>query len=197
MFLLSFAHAETPVRLLHQYLGKIQSFQAHFHETVVNERGDLLRETEGQLAWQRPGKFRWHTQTPTQQLIVADSQNLWIYDIDLAQLTIKAQKAALRGAPAFFLSADMQTLDREFDVRLLQNNPNEKIFQLQPTAKKNNSFSSMIWVFNREGLVAIELADQLGQTTTIRLDHTKTNPVLSAQIFRLTYPDNVDVIDQR
>jgi outer membrane lipoprotein carrier protein len=52
---------------LNQFVDKVQTFEAHFEQTVIDTEGNILEEAEGQFQLQRPGKFRWDYQTPYPQ----------------------------------------------------------------------------------------------------------------------------------
>ena len=72
----------------------------------------------GQLLVQRPGRFRWDYQLAragagsrrrrtSGQLLVADGKNLWFYDRELAQVSVKPVAAALSATPIMLLSGSV------------------------------------------------------------------------------------------
>ena len=68
-----------------------------------------MQTRDRQFVILRPGRFRWEL-TPagaaSPQLMVADGKNLWFYDRDLEQVSVKAAAAALTATPASLLSGD-------------------------------------------------------------------------------------------
>ena len=54
------------------------------------------------MALERPGRFRWQTKEPMEQLVVADGQKMWVYDVDLEQVTVKKQEKGLGGQRLYF-----------------------------------------------------------------------------------------------
>jgi outer membrane lipoprotein carrier protein len=172
----------------------MKTVHANFSQTMVNDRSEVLQENTGDFYWQRPGKFNWHTKAPNEQWIIADGKKTWIYDVDLAQVTERLQNKTMGNTPALLLTGDSEKIVRQFKINLLRDNEDEKIFQLIPKANKNDSMSSMILIFNDKILTAIELADKLGQTTTIRLMDAKVNQPLAARLFQFSVPKNVDVV---
>ena len=91
---------------LDQFLENLQSLRASFTQTVVDAKGQELEKGEGSLLVRRPGRFRWEY-TPEgagPQLLVADGTNLWFYDRDLQQATVKPAAAALTTTPVILLS---------------------------------------------------------------------------------------------
>ncbi|HEY7378506.1 MAG TPA: outer membrane lipoprotein chaperone LolA, partial [Steroidobacteraceae bacterium] len=83
------AHSTEAGAWLQGYLSGFASFQADFHQRSSNAAGDRTLESAGTLYPQKPGRFRWDYREPTQQLIVSDGAKIWLYDVDLEQVTVK------------------------------------------------------------------------------------------------------------
>lgn len=77
------------------------------------------QKTTGKMALLRPGKFRWETQQPTQQLIIANGRYAWVYDVDLEQVTKQKINTQQPGSPAELLSGSSDTLRRAFSIKRL------------------------------------------------------------------------------
>src|SRR6478609_7578044 len=81
------------------YLQGLKSWSAAFTQTVVDARGKQVNTGRGRLLVVRPGRFRWESAPQgageAAQLLVADGRNLWFYDRDLDQVTVKPQAEAL------------------------------------------------------------------------------------------------------
>jgi len=45
----------------------------------------VIRQTQGQFVFQRPGRFIWDTQKPYEQKLIADGKQLILWDKDLTQ----------------------------------------------------------------------------------------------------------------
>ncbi|WP_438971276.1 outer membrane lipoprotein chaperone LolA, partial [Methylophaga sp.] len=101
-------HAQnTGAQKLNQFVDKVDTFQAEFEQTVIDPEGKIMEQAQGQFLLARPGKFRWDYETPYPQKIVADGKNIWFYDIDLEQITVKSQQEALAETPATLLSGEL------------------------------------------------------------------------------------------
>ncbi|MBL8252167.1 MAG: outer membrane lipoprotein chaperone LolA, partial [Candidatus Competibacter sp.] len=72
-----------------RYFQDLQSLRADFVQRVYDERSRVVQSSSGRMLMQKPGKFRWNYQTPAEQIIVADGDRLWAYDVDLAQVTVR------------------------------------------------------------------------------------------------------------
>ena len=93
--------APSPVQ---RYFQDLQSLRADFIQRVFDERSRVVQSASGQMLMQKPGKFRWNYRTPAEQIIVADGDRLWAYDIDLAQVTVRKLDQALGSTPLALLS---------------------------------------------------------------------------------------------
>ena len=101
--------AATP---LDAYLDNLKTLRASFLQTLADAHGHEIDRATGTLIVSRPGKFSWeiHPQNATGasngagQLMVCDGTNLWFYDRDLQQVTVKPVDAALTATPAMLLS---------------------------------------------------------------------------------------------
>ncbi len=128
------------------------------------------------------------------QLLVVDGKKIWLYDVDLEQVTVKPQKDAMGAAAGLFLDGSKQQLANDFAVTQNQEGALD-IFELQATAK-NANIQKMILRFDGKTLQSMDLYDQLGQVTAVTFKHIETNPTLSAKLFRFSPPAGVDVVEQ-
>lgn len=174
-------------------LNAIQSMSATFNQ-VVKAGNRELSNSYGDMALYRPGRFRWETKSPLEQLIVADSRRLWVYDVDLEQVTVKKQEKGIGGTPALFLSGYGDTVARDFNVTKVTKGKEEQ-FDMRAKSSKEN-YQEVKLTFHGEVLTKIEFFDQLGQHTTVRLHKVQTNPKLATNLFKFTPPKGVDVVQQ-
>jgi outer membrane lipoprotein carrier protein len=185
--------ADTAGEQLARLLDSIHSLQAHFVQTVQDANGNRLQETSGQMILERPGKFRWQVQSPAKQLLIADGDKIWFYDIDLAQVTVQKQQASSKDSPAMLLSSSMQSLAQDFSITQLPSPVTGKIFQLTPKIK-SDLFQSIVLSFVKEQLFSMKMVDNFGQTTIIDFNQVKTNSTLNPALFRFSPPKGVDVV---
>lgn len=184
--------AVQPEVFVQQKLRQIHSMTANFNQ-IVKAGSREIANSSGTMALLRPGRFRWETKEPMAQIIVADSQKVWIYDVELEQVTIKNQEKEAAGTPGLFLSG-ADTVARDFIVKLEDKN-NQQLFDLQAKSPKEN-YQRVKLLFTNKGLTQIDFYDQLGQHTVVKLNKIKQNPNLNKAIFQFTPPKGVDVIQQ-
>ena len=185
--------SQTSGELLQTKLNAIRSMTADFKQVVKAKQREVSRSS-GTMALERPGRFRWQTKQPMEQLVVADGKKMWVYDVDLEQVTVKKQEKGLGGTAALFLSGYDDTVTRDLDVT--QKNEGKTItFDLKSKSAKAN-FQRIKLVFTADNLTGLELHDQLGQTTTVKLNQIKSNPKLTAKLFQFKPPKGVDIVKQ-
>lgn len=179
--------------LLQEKLNAIKSMTAQFNQVVKAKKREVSRSS-GTMALQRPGKFRWETKDPMEQLVVADGKKMWVYDVDLEQVTVKKQAKGLGGTAALFLSGYDDTVTRDFNVSQ-QTSGKTMTFDLKSKSSKEN-FQQIKLMFTQDNLTGLELHDQLGQVTTVKLVQIKLNPQLPAKLFQFKPPKGTDVVQQ-
>lgn len=179
--------------ILQAKLNAIRTMSATFSQ-VVTAKKRQISSSKGTMALARPGKFRWDTKTPMPQLIVADGNKLWVYDVDLEQVTVKKQEKGVGGTAALFLSGYDDIVARDFEVTQMKKGEKD-YFDLHAKSTKAN-FQQLKLIFVGEILSGMELYDQLGQRTDIKLTNIKNNPQLAENLFRFKTPKGVDVVEQ-
>ncbi|MBI2786721.1 MAG: outer membrane lipoprotein chaperone LolA [Legionella longbeachae] len=184
---------QTPGELLQSKLNSMRSMTASFKQ-AVKAKQHVVSRSSGTMALQRPGRFRWQTTEPMAQLMIADGQNIWVYDKDLEQVTVKKQQKGLGGTAALFLSGYDNTVTRDFNVTQ-STVGNELVFDLKSKSPKAN-FQRIKLMFRQDNLTGLVLYDQLGQVTTVKLSQIKLNPKLTAGLFQFKKPKGVDVVQQ-
>lgn len=190
---LSFAEQQSSeiATKLDQLLQKTSTFQASFTQTTISENNSIVQKSSGTVQFQRPGKFRWETLKPTHQVIVTNNQWLWIYDIDLKQVT-KRQVNRDMLTPARVLSSDSTALLKRFKVEMGQSAGRVKFILLAKSKKAN--FKEVIIFFVNDTLTGLSVINQIGQTNNFHFSDVKTNQPLNASLFDFTPPAGVDVL---
>jgi outer membrane lipoprotein carrier protein len=192
LFLASAATAQTP---LDNYLDHLKTLRVEFTQTVYDSKGAQVQFAEGSLVIVRPGRFRWEL-TPhgseSPQLMVADGKNLWFYDRDLEQVSVKPATAALTATPAGLLSG-------EGNIR--------ELFTVKPDGRKNGfdwvlvvpkqadaDFREARLGFNGARLWRMVLKDKLGQSVHLDFQDSERNPPVAEAEVKFTPPAGADVI---
>lgn len=178
-------------------LNNINSLKAGFSQTVIDELGSLVDESKGVFELERPQKFRWLVRDPYEQDIVADGINLWQFDRDIEQINVAAMSETFANSPAALLSKTQSELEKDYQVTSLQGEQaGTTIFKLVPIDQEA-LFELMVMEFHADELFAIQVKDNLGQTTLVELSEAEFNLDFSDDYFKFIVPEGIDVIDSR
>ena len=180
------------VETLKAFLQQTASGKAHFAQIIVDKNLKQLQQATGTMQFARPGKFRWEYDKPYEQTIVGDGSKLWIYDKDLNQVTVRKLDKALGGSPAALLAGSNE-IDKIYDLTNLGSQEGLDWLEAVPKSKEN-AFERIRLGFKQSNLEAMELRDQFGQVTVIKLSLVERNPRISPDTFRFSPPKGADVI---
>jgi len=179
---------------LKNILAKTNTMQASFEQFIINKNYKNQSHTIGKIVLSRPNQFRWEVTSPNQQLIIATSKQILIYDIDLEQITKNKVNLNQPDNPAMLLSGSLNTLDEMFEVTKINLPGAGNWFQLKPK-KTNNSYQWIKLHFVNDEIIAMYVMDNLGQQIEINFENIITNAKVPSSTFTLKIPKNVDVIE--
>ena len=188
------AHAaEDSVARVDAYLAKVKTLSAKFVQVVRNRDGQITGRATGTLTLARPDRFRWDYQQPYQQVIVADGKRLWLYDADLDQVTVRPLAAGLGSTPAMLLSGSA-AVSGSFTSGPVERDGDWTWYRLVPKAG-GSDFETVSLGFDAKGrLVAMQLADKLGQRTELVFSDLELNGAVDGSRFEFKPPKGADVI---
>lgn len=190
------------LKSLESFMKNVQAGKAEFTQSVTGpaKAGQEARTkvSSGNFEFQRPGKFKFNYTKPFEQVIVADGKTLWLYDVDLNQVTQRAQAQALGSTPAAILTSatDLKTLQADFG---LSNQPssNGLDWVLASPKVKGGQLKEVRIGFTPEGqLAALDIEDSFGQRSLMQFKGLQTQASLPAATFHFTAPKGADVIKQ-
>ena len=177
---------------LEAFLSDVHSFTAEFRQELWTADQRLLQTETGTLSLSRPNHFRWTYREPTELTVVADGTQLWIYDVELAQVTVAPLDTTVESSPAMLLSGDRDVRDG-FDVVQTYTLDGLDWVKLAPKTS-GADFTSVLIGFSGNAPQRLELVDGLNQVTRIDFDDLSVNPQIDDGVFRFEPPPGVDVI---
>lgn len=184
---------------LQKMLQPLDSLQGKFSQKQFDSDGELLQQSEGDFALQRPGKFLWNTALPFEQQLISNGQRLWLYDPDLEQVSIQTVDTNLQQTPALILSGDSEQLKANFQIIEHKANADQKAggqereFLLLPR-QAEPVFERLILVFNDGVLSALNVHDSLGQLTQFEFLKVSANKKMNEALFEFEIPAGTEVI---
>lgn len=181
---------------LSQLFATMESIRADFDQQISDESGAKLQQASGTLVVKRPRQFYWRTQQPYEHLIVASGDVLWIYDVDLEQVSKQPFTDDLDRAPALILSGEADKLAQQYRIAMsesLTDQIKNLVFTLTPLAS-DGVFRELQLIFTDEKLVSMKLVDNFQQQTLIRFSGVTYNIDVAPDQFEFTPPAGIDVI---
>lgn len=193
----SIAHAQSSIddlgrTLVNDFLTKVITFESRFDQTLQDADGTIIESTSGTLEIERPKRFRWSYAEPYEQWLVADGVNIWSYDLDLEQVTVKPQVEALANTPALLLGGSENAL-AQFDFGDTTIEEFTTWVRLEPK-NKDSGFNGVVLGFMEGQLRRMVFFDNLEQTTLIALHDVRVNEPIDSERFEFVVPVGVDLV---
>ncbi len=185
--------SESAAAELSDLLAGYKSFEASFIQIVVNGNNQRVQETRGELKAKRPGLFYWETSTPLPQFIVSDGKTVEVYDPDLEQVTVHNLDERVATTPALLLSGEVGNLKDNYEVSGKALAGDTREYTLTPL-DEDSLFVSLKLKFSDGTLQEMRMRDSLSQLSVLSFHNIQVNGNVSDSVFRLDYPDTVDVI---
>jgi len=183
---------EKGAQLVATFVEDIATLQGRFEQSLVDAKGEVLERTSGTLQIQRPGQFRWRYTEPYEQVLLADGLNIWSYDVDLAQVTVKGQHEALANTPALLLGGSEDAM-QQFNNDGSYVEAGTTWVQLSPK-NTDSGFLRVELGFKQDRLYRMVFFDNLEQTTLVALHDVAIDVPFEADEFVFVVPDDVDVV---
>lgn len=195
---------------LEEFLKSTRSGKAEFSQVVTSppktdgseKASAKVKTSSGTFEFLRPNRFKFQYKKPFEQTIVADGTTLWLYDLDLNQVTARKQGQALGSTPAALIATapNLKALEADFNLQdaaeanglqWVLATPKAKDGQLQSirVGLKTNADKSVT-------LAALEILDSFGQRSVLSFSKVELNPMLSLEGFNFKPPVGADVIRQ-
>ena len=178
--------------LVDEFITNVSTFSGDFEQVLIDPKGEILERSSGRLEINRPGQFRWAYVEPYEQWLVADGLNIWSYDVDLAQVTVKPQAEALANTPALLLGGSDAALD-EFVFDGSYEKDGMTWVRMRPVTS-DSGFYNLELAFTDRTLTQMKFFDNLDQTTVVLLENVTVNAEIDPAQFRFEVPPGVDVV---
>ena len=178
------------------FVASTKSARGDFTQQQLGKQknGKAAPVSSGTFVFARPGKFIWTYQKPYEQLLQADGDQLYIYDKDLNQVTVRKLGNALGSSPAAILFGSNK-LEENFTLSEAGTRDGLEWLSAVPKAK-DTSFEGISIGFKGGVPQAMELKDTFGQTSLLKFTNFQSNPALNDQQFKFTVPAGADVVKQ-
>ena len=174
------------------YFADLQTLEAEFHQQVEDPQQGLFQEASGQVWIARPGRFRWNYTEPYEQELVSDGRNVWTYDQDLEQVTVKPAAEVLTDTPAMLLSGG-EPITAVFSIEAVAGEGQLDWYRLRPLVA-DGAVEEIHLGFDDDDLRAMQVTDQFGNRTLLQFQQVRRNGDMDPARFRFTPPSGADLI---
>lgn len=162
-----------------------------FSQTIAGDK--KTRKSSGTFRILRPGYFKWVYETPYSQIIVGNKSGVYLYDVDLSQVTRRSFGEAVGGNPSAIL-ADKDALKKHYD---LQDGADEDglSWALAKPKDKDAEFRDVRLGFEKGKIKRMRLVDEYGNRIEVDFSDLDFDSPLKPKDFDFEIPKGVDVFD--
>lgn len=176
------------------FYEQTKSIRANFHQVVTDKQGRKVQEVDGEMQLLRPDKFRWDYHKPYEQQIISDGEQVWLYDTELAQVTVRPLSKSIGSSPAALLAGGAE-IDKTFKLVNAFRKDNLEWVSANPRDKESG-FEKILMGFKNNKIQEMSLIDSFGHTTKIVFSQVEVNPALEQSSFLFKTPKGVDVVGE-
>ena len=202
---LSFSAQASGLESLESFVKTVKSGRASFVQTATSPakagQAARVKTSSGTFEFIRPNRFRFLYQKPFEQSIVADGQTVWLFDVDLNQVTARKQAQVMGSTPIALIASapDVRALQAEFLIAEIPSSDksNEGLQWVVATPRsKDNALRSVRIGFKGNALAVLEMEDSFGQQSVLRFSGFEVNAGVDSALFAFKPPAGADVIRQ-
>ena len=180
-------------RMLSDFGREVLSARGKFVQEVIDQDGKSEGSSHGEFRFVRPERFAWIIHKPYPQIIMFDGNELWLYDPDLSQVTVKKIGDTAPTSPASILFGQAD-LKKAFEIEDLDKEDGLLWAGALPK-KEDVSFSHIRVGFDETGrLRQMRLFDHFGRMTKLTFSDMELNVSIEDKEFVLDLPKGVDVL---
>jgi outer membrane lipoprotein carrier protein len=186
---------------LEAFVKTAKTGHAEFTQVVTApaKEGQAARNktSSGTFDFSRPSRFKFVYRKPFEQTIVADGQTLWLYDLDLNQVTSRKQSAVLASSPAALIASapDIKALQADFNLSAAPDKDGLEWVLASPKAKEG-MLQSVRLGFKGPDLAVLEIVDSFGQRSVMSFTGLRINTPIEPTAFQFKPPAGADLIQQ-
>lgn len=194
IFMLPLAVQADGMASLKKFYNETHAMRANFHQVVTDKKGQKVQDVYGEMQLKRPNKFRWDYNKPFEQQIISDGTKVWLYDTELAQVTVRELSKALGSSPAALLAGD-DNLEKNFKLANITRQDELEWVSADPK-NTDTGFNKISLGFKGNILQEMDMVDSFGLQTKIVFSNLVHNPVIEAKTFLFKPPKGTDVVGE-
>lgn len=182
---------DKPGQALQDYVNQLQTFKADFVQTQPDEALFTLNKSTGHFELSRPGQLTWQYFQPEEQKIVVDGKNLWVYDMDLEQVTVRPIDDVRAELPLSWLLYK-EPIEDKFTIIESGDKNGLRWFNLAP---KQATYFQSIEVAMKDGeMVEVWMYQSADNITKVKFANILSNQVIPYKNFQFQLPEGADLV---
>ena len=174
----------------------VAGFSARFVQKSTIKAMDITDTASGIITVKRPGMMRWEYEKPDQQIIITDSQTLWIYRLEDNQVMIGKSPSFLGDGKGASFLADMKLIRKKFRI-VPEESDRFDYYVLKLTPRKKNIDISVIFLSISKktfDVVVIATYNAYGDKTQIEFKDIQLKQNINDSVFKFVIPEGADII---
>ncbi len=178
---------------LQSFVNSLKTFSADFEQTQPEEEFFQTNEAFGSFKLQRPGQMLWVYYKPDPQDIMVDGANIWVFDRDLDQVTVRDILSVKRDFPLSWLLFD-EPIEKRYRIIYSHHVTGMSWFNLRP---REATFFESLDIGMKDGvMVEVHMYQSPTNVTKVKFKNIVINEKMSDASFRFNVPAGVDLIGQ-
>jgi len=178
---------------LQNYVNQLQTFKADFVQTQPDEEVFSTNTSIGHFELNRPGQLVWEYAKPNEQKIVVDGKNLWVYDEDLDQVTVRPIDDVKAELPLSWLLYK-EPIQSKFMIIESGDKSGTKWFNLTP---KQPTYFQSIEVGMKDGeMTQVWMYQSADNITKVSFSNIQSNQVIPYKTFQFKLPEGADLVGE-
>lgn len=182
---------ENTGKALQDYVNQLQTFKADFVQTQPDEELFETNQSTGHFELTRPGKLTWEYFQPEQQKIVVDGRNLWVYDQDLDQVTVRPINDIKAEIPLSWLLYNDPIQDK---FTIIESGDKSSMQWFNLTPKAPTYFQSMDVGMKDGEMVEVKMYQSPTNVTNVTFKNIQSNQVIPYQNYEFKVPEGADLV---
>lgn len=193
VLLLSLSNSVYAENALQTYVNHLKTFSADFVQIQPDEALFELNKSSGHFELNRPGQLVWEYFKPEPQKIVVDGPNLWVYDKDLDQATVRPIADIKGDIPLSWLLYS-EKIENKFTIIDVGQRSGKHWYNLAP--KKATYFQSIeVGMLDGE-MVEVWMYQGSDNIIKVSFKNIESNIVIPSEAFQFQLPEGIDLIGQ-
>lgn len=175
---------------------QITSFETTYYQTLTNAASKEQELRKGKIYFKKPELILWQVEEPEPEKLVVNPEGIWDY-FPQENTAYKYKKDTLFSSKTMlkFISGKAN-IKEDFIPEFIAKEKDGLKFKLVPKKPEANLVLAFIWIDEQKKLLnRILLVDFFGNGNELSLTNTKLNIPLEDNLFYLTLPQDVEIIE--